>query len=177
MNTTHRWVRFLLIAGYIAMLVGALDPMEGSLLILPGSGLVALGTFLGHEQRWIVIYRMLLFFLILIGVTALWVLTVQGGFGGDSGLSIWWGLLFVPYLVSWSMGIWGPDSPRWVLWSGIGVGLWYQVILLMTLKMSANVDQPVETRIFVGFIAVIGVLTIIGSIYRLRKISGEAAAR
>ena len=64
MNTTNRWVRFLLIAGYIAMLVGALDPMEGSLLIIPGSGLVALGTILGHEQRWIIIYRMLLFFLI-----------------------------------------------------------------------------------------------------------------
>ena len=177
MNTTNRWVRFLLIAGYIAMLVGALDPMEGSLLIIPGSGLVALGTILGHEQRWIIIYRMLLFFLIVIGVTALWVLTVQGGFGGDSGRSIWWGLLFVPYLVSWSMGIWGPDSPRWVLWSGIGVGLWYQVILVMTLKRSANFDQQVEARIFVGFIAVIGVLTIIGCIYRLRKISREAVAR
>ena len=176
MNTTNRWVRFLLIAGYIAILVGALDPMEGSLLIIPGSGLVALGTYLGYEERWIVIYRVLLFFLILIGVTALWVLTVQGGFGGDSGRSIWWGLLFVPYLVSWSMGIWGPVSPRWVLWSGIGVGLWYQVILVMTLKMQANFDQTVEARIFVGFIAVIGVLTIIGCIYRLRKISREAVA-
>jgi hypothetical protein len=169
MNKTNPWVRFLLIAGYIAMLIGAIDPMEGSLLILPGSGLLVLGTFLGHEKRWIIIYRMSLFFLILIGVTTLWTLTVQGGFGGDSGRSIWWGLLFVPYLVSWSLGIWGPGSPRWVLWSGIGVGLWYQVIMVMTLKVTANFDESLEARIFIGYIAVIGVLTIGGCIYQLRK--------
>jgi len=169
MNKSNAWLRFLRIAGFIMMLVGAIDPMEGSLLILPGSGLIALSVFLGHEQRWIVFYRMLLFFLILIGVTALWVLTIEGGFGGDTGLSIWWGLLFVPYLLSWSLSIWGPGSPRWVLWAGIGVGLWYQVIMVMMLKMSANIHEQLETRIFVGFIAVIGVLTIIGCIYRLRK--------
>ena len=167
MTKSNAWLRFLYIAGFILMLVGAIDPMEGSLLIVPGSGLIALSVFLGHEQRWIVIYRMLLFFLILIGVTTLWVLTIEGGFGGDTGLSIWWGLLFVPYLGSWSLSIWGPGSPRWVLWSGIGVGLWYQVILLMMLKMP--VSEQLETRIFLGFIAVIGLLTIIGCIYRLRK--------
>ena len=169
MKKSNAWLRFLLIAGYLLMLVGAIDPMEGSLLILPGSGLIALSVFLAHERRSIVIYRMLLFFLILIGVTALWVLTIEGGFGGDTGLSVWWGLLFVPYLGSWSLSIWGPGSPRWVLWSGIGVGLWYQVILLMMLKMAANVNEQLETRIFLGFIAVIGLLTIIGCIYRLRK--------
>lgn len=151
------------------MLVGAIDPLEGSLLILPGSGLVALGTYFGDEERSIVIYRIVLFFLILIGVTALWVTSVQGDIGGDSGLSSWWGLLFVPYLVSWSVGIWGPDSPRWVLWSGIGVGLWYQAILVISLKVSANFEAPAEARIFVGFIAAIGILTISGCIYRLRK--------
>lgn len=30
-----------------------LDPLEGSLVILPGSGLVALGALLGHNRhRW-----------------------------------------------------------------------------------------------------------------------------
>jgi hypothetical protein len=169
MNTTNRRVRFLLIAGYIAVLVGALDPMEGSLLILPGSALVALGTLLSHQQRAIIIYRLWVFILIVIGVAALWVATMLGGIGGTTAYSMWWALFFVPYPIGWSMGIWGPDSPRWVLWSGIIVGLWYQVILAMTLKMSANFDQPVEARIFVGFIAAIGVLTISGCVYRLRK--------
>lgn len=169
MNTAVPWARILLIAGNLAMLIGAIDPMEGSLLILPGSGLVVLGSCLGGQQRSTVIFRMWVFFLILFGVTALWLLSAQGGIGGTTGLSMWWGLLFVPYLIGWSIGIWGPGSPRWVLWSGIGVGIWYQVILVMTLKMSDNRFEPVSARIFVGFIAAIGVLTIIGCIYRLRK--------
>ena len=49
MNARNLWARILIIAGSIAMLIGAIDPMEGSLVILPGSGLVALGTFL-HPQ-------------------------------------------------------------------------------------------------------------------------------
>ena len=43
MNARSLWSRILVIVGSIAMLVGALDPMEGSVVILPGSGLVALG--------------------------------------------------------------------------------------------------------------------------------------
>jgi hypothetical protein len=37
-NTLPLWPRLLQIVGSIAMLLGAIDPMEGSLLILPGSG-------------------------------------------------------------------------------------------------------------------------------------------
>ena len=35
--------------------------------------------------------------LVLIGVAALWISSALGGFGGDTGRSDWWGLLFVPY--------------------------------------------------------------------------------
>jgi len=70
MNTRKLWSPILINVGSIAMLVGALDPMEGSLVILPGSGLVALGTFLGQsERRWIA-YRTWVFILIAIGVGA-----------------------------------------------------------------------------------------------------------
>ena len=169
MNATNRWSRYLLIAGYIAMLIGAIDPMEGSLLILPGSALVALGTFLCHQQRGVIIYRLWSFFLIIIGVAALWETTMLGGIGGTSEYSMWWGLFFVPYPIGWSMGIWGPDSPRWVLWSGIVIGLWYLVMLGMMLKVSVNFDEPASALIFVGFIAAIGIVTIAGCIYRLRK--------
>jgi len=51
MNARMLWSRILVTVGCVAMLLGAIDPLEGSLLILPGSGLVALGVFLGKGQR------------------------------------------------------------------------------------------------------------------------------
>lgn len=170
MNTTNRLTRYLLIAGYIAMLIGAIDPMEGSLLILPGSALVAIGTFLGNRHREIIIYRLWSFFLIIIGVAALWVTTMLGGIGGNSAYSMWWALFFLPYPIGWSMGIWGPDSPRWVLWSGIVVGIWYILMMFLVIKMSHRwTETSVEAVIIGGFIAAIGIVTIAGCIYRLRK--------
>lgn len=169
MNTTSPWSRFLLIAGYIAMLIGAIDPMEGSLLILPGSGLVVLGSYFGEAGRSIFIYRLRVFFLVLVGVGILWASSVAGGIGGDTGYSMWWGLLFLPYPIGWSMSIWGADSPRWVLWSGIVVGIWYLVMMvLISLRISANVEDSAEKLIFAGCIGLIGIVTIGGCIYRLR---------
>jgi hypothetical protein len=170
MNTAIPWPRILLIAGFLAMLIGAIDPMEGSLLILPGSGLVALGTFLGNQHRGIIIYRLWIFFLIIIGVAALWVTTMLGGIGGNSAYSMWWGLFFLPYPIGWSMGIWGPGSPRWVLWSGIVLGIWYVVMMFLVIKMSSHwAATSAEAVAVAGSIGIIGVVTIIGSIYRLRK--------
>ena len=150
------------------MLVGALDPMEGSLVILPGSGLVAFGTFLGQTERRLIAYRVWVFILIAIGVGAVWGLTWVGGFGGNSGRSMWWGVLVLPYLIGWSMGIWGPGSPRWLLWLGIVVGLWYLAILAMVLKRSGQ-HHGAMSAMPVIIIAAIGVLTIVGCISRLRK--------
>ena len=164
MNARSLWSRILVVVGSIAMLVGALDPMEGSLVILPGSGLVAFGTFLGQsERRWIA-YRVWVFILIAIGVGAMWSLTRVGGFGGNSGRSMWWGLLILPYLIGWSMGIWGPGSPRWVLVLGIIVGLFYQAILPVVLTRGGK-------HAWVGAIVLsaLGLVTIVGCIIRLRN--------
>jgi hypothetical protein len=147
------------------MLVGAIDPMEGSLLILPGSGLLALGTYLGQRERRLIAYRVWVFILIAIGVAALWGLSAVGGFGGPSGRSIWWGVLILPYLIGWSMGIWGPDSPRWMLWLGIVVGLWFLTILAMGLKRSHGTIPNAPSIV----LAATGVLTIGGCIYRSRR--------
>jgi hypothetical protein len=84
MKTRSIWSRILILVGSIAMLVGALDPMEGSVVILPGSGLVALGTFLGQNERRLIAFRVLVFILIAIGVGALWGLSWVGGIGGNS---------------------------------------------------------------------------------------------
>ena len=169
MNARDFWSRILIIVGSIAMLVGALDPMEGSLVILPGSGVVALGTFLGRSERRLIAYRVWVFILIAIGVGAFWGLNMVGGFGGNSGRSMWWGVLILPYLIGWSMGIWGPGSPRWLLVLGIVVGLFYQAILPIVLA------RPHGKHAWVGAIVIsaIGGLTIVGCISRLRKRSSE----
>jgi hypothetical protein len=99
------WSNIFLIVGFMAMLVGAIDPLEGSVIILPGSGLVALGAFLGKSR-----YRMLLlwsFILIIIGVGAMFGLSMLGGIGGKSGHSMWWGLSILPYPFGWIIGIVG----------------------------------------------------------------------
>jgi hypothetical protein len=176
MNGRSIWSRILIIVGSIAMLVGALDPMEGSVVILPGSGLVALGTFLGQSERRLIAYRVWVFILIAIGVGAVWGLTWVGGFGGNSGRSIWWGVMILPYLIGWSMGIWGPGSPRWLLWLGIVVGLWYLALLGMVLKSPGRhhgAMSAMQSAMPVIIIAAIGVLTIGGCISRLRNRTAE----
>jgi hypothetical protein len=150
------------------MLIGAIDPMEGSLLILPGSGLVALGTYFSDEQRSLFSYRLWVFILILIGVGALFGFTMLGGIGGDSGYSGWWALLLLPYPIGWSMGIWGPGSPRWVLWSGILVGAWYLFLPILMTMLRESV-QLKDLGIVGLLLATMGIITISGCIYRLRK--------
>jgi len=168
MNARRLWPRILIIVGSVGMLVGAIDPIEGALLILPGSGLVALGTFLGRAERRLIAYRFWVFILIAIGVGASLWLSMRGGFGGPGGRSNWWGVLVLPYLIGWSMGIWGPASPRWVLWLGIGVGLWYLTLCGTVLKHSVP-HYWTEANLPAIAIAAIGLLTIGGCINRLRK--------
>ena len=105
MNTRRLWSHILVIVGLVAMLIGAIDPLEGSLVILPGSDMVALGAFLAGSR-----YRMLLFracILMAFGVAALFVISAFGGMGGRSGHSMWWGLFILPYPVGWLMGLVG----------------------------------------------------------------------
>ena len=170
MNTRRRWPRILGIVGSIAMVVGAVDPLEGSILIFPGCGLLALGTYFGQRERRVIAYRVWAFTLVTIGVAAMWGLTAVGGVAGSSGRSVWWGVLILPYLIGWSMGIWAPDSPRWLLWLGIAVALWYLTILAMMLR------NPQETRPITPAIvlAATGVLTIGGCLYRLRRHNSAA---
>ncbi len=102
-NQRSEWPRRLVGLGLFAMVVGALDPLEGSLLILPGAGLSALGGRLGNNR-----YRRAMYWsfgLMVLGVAALWWLSALGGFGGDSGRSVWWGLAALPFPVGWVMAL------------------------------------------------------------------------
>ena len=110
MNARMIWSRILVIIGCLAMVLGAIDPLEGSLLILPGSGMVALGMLLGQGQRRILLYWVWVFILIAVGVGAMFVVSAFGGIGGRSGHSLWWGVLILPYPVGWILGFAGAIS-------------------------------------------------------------------
>ena len=97
------WSHILIALGFLGMLLGAVDPLEGSFVILPSSGVVALGAWLGGSR-----YRTLLswaFVLIAAGVGAMVIFTWMGGIGGHSGRSIWWGLFILPYPIGWVLGL------------------------------------------------------------------------
>lgn len=99
------------------MLVGALDPLEGAVVILAGSGLVALGTFFGRAERESFPYWILNFILIPVGVGAMFVLSAFGGIGGNSGHSMWWGV-FKMHRTSAAVAV-GPHISR-VCVKGVG---------------------------------------------------------
>jgi hypothetical protein len=85
--------------GLAAMVVGAVDPLEGSLVIFPGAVLVATGAFVGRTT-----HRRLLYWgfgLVFLGVAAMWGLSALGGVGGSTGRSMWWLLVVLPYPVGW----------------------------------------------------------------------------
>jgi hypothetical protein len=174
MNTplgTHprsTWSRILVIVGGIAMLVGGVDPLEGSLAILPGSGLVVLGTLLDPDERRWLAFRVWMFVLIAIGVGAMWGLTAVGGFGGTSKYSMWWGVLILPYLIGWSLNMWGPGSPRWLTALGTVVGLWYLAILTMALRNAGHPHGDMGSAPVI-VLGAIGLLTVCGCVIRLAR--------
>jgi hypothetical protein len=103
--TPAKWSRILVIVGLVLMVAGAIDPLEGSLVILPGCGLVALGAFFGRSRH----RRLLLwaFILTAVGVGVMFGVSSVGGFGGNTGRSMWWALTILPYPVGWVMGLVG----------------------------------------------------------------------
>jgi hypothetical protein len=107
MNSRMLLSRILKVVGCVAMMLGTADPLEGSVLILPGSGLVALGMFLGGKDRRTILYWTWAFILTAVGVAAMFALSAVGGIGGRSGHSMWWGLLILPYPAGWLMALGG----------------------------------------------------------------------
>ena len=165
MTIDRRWTGYLTAAGSAAMLVGAIDPLEGSVLILAGSALVAgAGRFGGGEPR-LVGNRIRLFLLIIVGVVALWVLSALGGIGGPTGPSYWWSLLVLPYLAGWSLSIWAPDSPRWMLFAGMLVGAWYLVLAAMILVRPTSAGGAARIGLAL-VVAATGAVTIGGCLWR-----------
>lgn len=103
MDKRTRWARVLAIVGLVLMAIGLIDPLEGSMIILPGIAVVAAGAFLGKAQR----RKLLLgaFCLAAAGIAAMWILSSKGGFGGTTGLSVWWASTMLPYPVGWFISL------------------------------------------------------------------------
>jgi len=103
MIARNKWSRILVIVGLVAMVVGALDPLEGSIVILAALGLVVIGELLMRSRHRIALSWS--FLLVLLGVAAMWVMSAMGGIGGDTGRSSWWALVLIPYPVGWLCGL------------------------------------------------------------------------
>jgi hypothetical protein len=104
---TSKLSRWLVIAGLVLMVAGAVDPLEGSVVILGGSVLAAIGAFRSHTRYRIPVTALVL---IALGVGAMFGMSALGGVGGNSGRSIWWLLLCLPYPVGWILGLIGAAS-------------------------------------------------------------------
>jgi hypothetical protein len=172
MLTNKQYVRWLPAAGFIAMLLGAVDPMEGSVLMAAGSALVLLDRFVERAEPAELAYRLWAFGLSAFGVLALFVLSAFGGVGDETGISGWWAALALPYLVGWSMSIWGKDSPSWVLWLGMVPSAWWLVVLGLMLTRDFGGPYALMAGIPLG---ATGAATIAGCIVRLVQRSKAAA--
>jgi hypothetical protein len=125
MTSRRTWARIALLVGYAALLIGAVDPLEGSLAILAGAGLVVLGNWgAGAEEPWRR-RSLIAFVLIVIGVGAVWGLSAVGGIGGRHGQPVAWAVLLPPYPVGWCLLVLGRGAPRWVAWGVLVLGALY----------------------------------------------------
>lgn len=105
MTKARTWSRVLAVVGLAGLLIGAIDPLEGSPIIVMGSGVASLAAIVAKtRQRRLVVWS---FALVVAGVGAMWALSAVGGFGGNTGRSMWWGLLALPYAAGWIVGLVG----------------------------------------------------------------------
>ena len=165
MLTAKHWSKLVSLLGGVSFVVGSFDPMEGSVLILPGSALLALGSYLEQRGRRVVAYRAWSFILVAIGVGSLFLLSAIGGIAGNSGRSAWWALLILPYLVGWSIDLWGPGAARWMSIAGMVIGMWYLTILGMMLRRTGNAAHHGSVPAMA--VAVVGIATIAACAMRL----------
>ena len=102
---TERWSHRMLWAGTAALVLGAVDPLEGSLVVVAGAGAVMVAAHLGHLRA-----RHRLDWgaaLATLGVAVLWGFSAVGGIGASTGHSYWWLLLMLPYPIGWLLSLSG----------------------------------------------------------------------
>lgn len=103
MKEKATWARAMYIVGVVALIIGAVDPMEGSVVIAIGSTLAALSTYVTHDRDQKIFFAAMI--MIVLGVFFLFYFSSLGGIGGHSTLSLWWGILILPYPMGWLISI------------------------------------------------------------------------
>lgn len=157
--------RALVTAGHLLTLVGALDPLEGSLLVLPGCVLVAVAAWRLSLPRRVRHYRVVVALLAVFGVSALWLISGAGGIGGRGGLPLTWALLSLPYPVALVASFSGPAAPPWVPWSGCAVGAIYLALAAFILwrpRLHSGLDV-------VALLAALGLAIVVACTARIRQ--------
>ncbi|MFO0787818.1 MAG: hypothetical protein U0805_00070 [Pirellulales bacterium] len=118
------WTPFVIVLiGFVGMLLGATDPLEGSLVVLPSCAVVALGAYLGHSRAGRLNCLALAF--VAVGVTFLFILSAMGGLGGNTGRSMWWALVLLPYPIGWLLGVAGAVLALVEFWKRRQIAGWF----------------------------------------------------
>lgn len=109
MDLAFRWPRTLRIVGTLCVIAGVLDPLEGSVVILMGGALLAVGAFLAKSrQRGLLVVALAM---LVIGIGAMFWMSALGGIGGNTGRSMAWSVLLAPYAIGWALALVG--AYRW----------------------------------------------------------------
>jgi len=167
MTTQEKWTQALAVPGGLAVLVGGLDPLEGAIVILFGTALLAGAAFVAPAERAVLAARGLHFVLAAFGFAAVWTLTLIGGVGGSTGRSVAWIVLGLPLLAGWSLSFWGRGAPRWMHWLGLLAGGWYLALPLLVIRQSRT--HPHIQWSALAALAACGLATLAGCVWRLRQ--------
>lgn len=107
----------MVVLGSIGILIGIIDPLEGALLIFPGSGMIALGAYLAQTPRRRLVYCAFLLsgssIAAALGMSYLW-----------HGIPDRWTLVLLPYPIGWMMDVVGVAFTL----DGLFEGRWIRVV-------------------------------------------------
>jgi hypothetical protein len=131
--------------GHLLALLGAVDPLEGSVAVVAGCLLVALHAWLSGSARVLVAYRTGVAVMAAVGVAVLWFISSRGGLGGPDGVPMTWAFLILPYPAALVAGFSGPGGPPWVAWGGCAVGVGYLgIAAMLTWRPPPQAADPSE---------------------------------
>lgn len=89
--------------GVAFLIVGVIDPLEGSVAILIGSLMIYIASIMLKDRDKKMFFVAMV--LILIGVLSMFIMSSMGGFGKESKMSNWLLILIIPYPLGWLMEI------------------------------------------------------------------------
>jgi hypothetical protein len=104
-----RNLKSIYITGILFLILGALDPMELSVIIATGALLTSLAAYLRLDPQKKLFY--ITSSMIIFGVTMLWIVSSMGGFNPQK--EWWWLVILAPYPLGWLIQV-GLLIYKWV---------------------------------------------------------------